>query len=461
MSQTVFFLGSHPAISTVEVVAAGERLGWQATWDTSRLPVVLIGEGAFPSPAKIQPLLGGTMMIGTLRATFPAFPQPEDVLEVIPELQEERSGKRLIGVSAFPYTSLASSGGVSAQTTSSEFTVLRKTVNSDTGTYGRISADVRAFSMALKRAVGRKGTRVVFPAARRSDLSTAQLLHNGLPKDGTALVFLVAPERVDLVTVDTIQDIENYARRDRGRPYADPGRGMLPPKVAQMLINMSRVPPDGTLYDPFCGVGTIPMEAALMGLNVIASDISPTQVERTQQNLHWLATAYSERFPPSVSDESAIIHDSTGAHAGVPYRGKAQVFVHDMTKGAPSLKANIVHAVVTEGWLGPARSASPLPHEAEKVFSDVSELLHSTFERVRPVVRSGGSFVVTVPAFRVKKRLFRFPLEQLSSPGWKQESLVPSAWRDHTIFRDAAQGTLLYGRPDAIVLREVVRFVRA
>lgn len=412
MSQTtVFFLGSHPAISAAELVAAGERLGWNATWDASRLPVALSSDGALPSPTSIQPLLGGTTMIGTLRATFPAFPEPDDVLEEIPELQQEHAGKRLIGVSAL-LCSAKPEGRSGAE----------------------LASDIRTFAMELKRAVGRKGTRIVFPAAKRSDLSTAQLLHNGLPAGGTVLMFLVAPERVGVITIDTIQDIESYARRDRGRPAADPGRGMMPPKVAQMLINLSRVPAGGVLYDPFCGVGTIPMEAALLGLNVIASDISPIQAERTKENLAWLATA----FPSGKTS--------------------TQVFVHDMTKGVLPLKANLVHAIVTEGWLGPARNSSPLPQETEKMFSKVSELLRNAFERTRPVIRSGGSFVVTVPAFRVKKRLFRFPIEQLSASGWRQESLVPDGWRNHAIFRNATQGTLLYGRPDAIVLREIVRF---
>lgn len=416
---TVFFLGSHPALSAAELFAAGERFGWDATWDPSRLPVALSSDGILPSPADMQPLLGGTTMIGTLRATFPRFPEPDDVLEAIPELQQEHKGKRLIGVSALAlHPSGASGVGLPHSRSQSDSLV----------------DNVRGFAMELKRAVGRKGTRVVFPPSRRSDLSTAQLLHNGLPHGGVALMFLVAPDRVDLVTIDAIQDIENYARRDRGRPYADPGRGMVPPKVAQMLINLSRVPAGGILCDPFCGVGTIPMEAVLLGLNVIASDISPTQVERTKENLSWLA----EVFPSAKTS--------------------TQVFVHNMTKGVLPLKANLVHAIVTEGWLGPARNSSPLALETKKIFSKVSELLRNAFERTRAVIHSGGSFVVTVPAFRVKKRLFRFPLEQLSAAGWKQESLVPDGWRDHAIFRDAAQGTLLYGRPDAIVLREIVRF---
>jgi hypothetical protein len=68
--------------------------------------------------------------------------------------------------------------------------------------------------------------------------------------------------------------------------------------------------------------------------------------------------------------------------------------------------------------------------------------------------------VVTSPAFRVKKRLLHFPLDALKVRGFVREPLVPSDWQ-HPLFREAhGRGTLLYGRPDAIVLRELVRFRR-
>lgn len=381
-------------------------------------------------------MLGGTIMIGTLRETFPTFPDASTILSAIPELREERQGKRLIGVSAL---ALNRSEAPEPERSS----VRGEATGSGLPYPGQESADlstaVRTLAMELKRSIGLKGTRVVFPPAKRPDLSTAQLLHNRLPKDGVAIFLLVSPERVDLVTVDTIQDIEAYARRDRGRPYADPGRGMLPPKVAQMLINLSLVSSGGAVYDPFCGVGTIPMEALLMGFRVIASDSSPTQVERTKENVAWV----SEQLP---------------SHAPEPQA--PHVFVHDVGKESPDFLHGFVDAIVTEGWLGPARTSAPLPREADDIFQKVQTLLQNLLQSTEVLLKPGGRVVITLPAFRVKKRLLHFPLEKFRPSGWTQEPLVPDTWRSEPLFREASRGTLLYGRPDAIVLREIVRLRR-
>lgn len=444
---SVFFLGSHPALSAAELAAYADRSGCRARWDLSRLPVILLGEGDFLAPTDMQRALGGTTMIGTLRATLDHWPTPEDILREVPEVAELRQGKRLIGLSALALNPNGTRGpGLSSPGDASRVA-------------GRASSDrtrqIRELAMSLKRTIGMKGTRVVFPGAKRSDLSTAQLFHNRLPRDGTALFFLVAPKRVDLVTVDAIQDIEAYARRDRGRPHADPGTGMLPPKVAQMLINLSLGPPasatrpsssrseatagrpGGTIYDPFCGVGTIPMEALLMGLTVAASDASPKQVERTRENLGWLSRVFQ--------DSGLMAQNS-------------KVFVHDIAKALPPVDRGSIDAIATEGWLGPPLRHSPSPKEINRIAAEVLGLLLALLQHALPLLRPGGCLVLTVPAFRVGKRLLHFPIEDIRVRGWARESLVSDAWMSHPLFREAARGTLLYGRPDAIVLREIVRF---
>lgn len=440
MDTKVFFLGSHPALSAAELAAYAERHHLSVSWDLSRLPVALLGHGVFPAARLVpqsgevrstlvgmQEGLGGTTMIGTLRATLGALPKPAEVFRLVPEILERREGKRLIGLSALPCpTERVGSRGTRA-------------VGADDGEHGTragLADEMRRLSMELKRAMDMKGTRVVFPPARRSDLSTAQLYHNDLPQHGTAIFFLVGPERVDLVTIDSIQDITAYAQRDRGRPAADPGSGMLPPKVAQMFLNFSLTPPGGTVYDPFCGVGTIPMEAALMGLTVIASDVSPTQVERTRANLEWL-----RHFENPL-----------------PHFPEARLFVHDITKGAVPIGVGVFDGLVTEGWLGPARTTAVLPHDAENVFTKAGTLLAQLLHTIEAAVRGGGRAVIALPAFRSKRRVFHFPLERLRTTGWVVEPLVPAAWIGHPLFRSGQRGTLLYGRPDAHVLREIVRF---
>jgi tRNA (guanine6-N2)-methyltransferase len=63
------------------------------------------------------------------------------------------------------------------------------------------------------------------------------------------------------------------------------GPGTLHPPVAAALAVIS-APAAGTLLDPFCGDGTIAIEAALArpGLTVVASDIDPLRVRNARQN---------------------------------------------------------------------------------------------------------------------------------------------------------------------------------
>ena len=69
--------------------------------------------------------------------------------------------------------------------------------------------------------------------------------------------------------------------------------------------------------------------------------------------------------------------------------------------------------------------------------------------------------VVALPAFRVDKRIVRAPfmqeeLRKFLPKGYSVENLVPEGWVNPA-FRDAGQGMMLYGRPDAVILRDIVR----
>ncbi len=92
-----------------------------------------------------------------------------------------------------------------------------------------------------------------------SELSTAQVGKLALHE------FHIIPHGKEsiLAITDGIQDYEEWNKRDYGRPHSDPKRGMLPPKLARMMVNLAGADGEGkTLLDPFCGSGTILMEAA-------------------------------------------------------------------------------------------------------------------------------------------------------------------------------------------------------
>lgn len=81
-----------------------------------------------------------------------------------------------------------------------------------------------------------------------------------------------------------------WYKRDRLKPFADSRKGMLPPKIARIMVNLALgkdLGPNQILLDPFCGSGNILMEAGLLGLNLLGGDIDPNQLEGTKKNLNW------------------------------------------------------------------------------------------------------------------------------------------------------------------------------
>ena len=87
---------------------------------------------------------------------------------------------------------------------------------------------------------------------------------------------------------------DSYAgRAPTDRPFFQPGS--LDPRQAKLMISLAhrRSAETKTVVDPFCGTGGIAIEAALQGIEVLASDLDPRMVEGTLENLEWAGTSAS------------------------------------------------------------------------------------------------------------------------------------------------------------------------
>ena len=74
-------------------------------------------------------------------------------------------------------------------------------------------------------------------------------------------------------------------RRPRKRPVFHPST--MPPKIARCMVNLSRVPPGGTFLDPFCGVGGVLIEGAVVGCNVLGIDADRRMLRGARKNLRY------------------------------------------------------------------------------------------------------------------------------------------------------------------------------
>ena len=147
---------------------------------------------------------------------------------------------------------------------------------------------LQASGLSLKKSIKKTGRNVRLIPNKSLELNTAQVLHNHLTgPTGWELVIIKNDQKTIIAQTVKGQDIESYTRRDRHRPKRDAKVGMLPPKLAQIIINLAAglLPEDKlesiceipagepiprpelgqTLLDPFCGTGVVLQEAALMG----------------------------------------------------------------------------------------------------------------------------------------------------------------------------------------------------
>ena len=62
----------------------------------------------------------------------------------------------------------------------------------------------------------------------------------------------------------------------------------MPPRLARIMVNLSACTPGKTLLDPFCGVGTVLLEALLANAKVVGVDTNSWCVKAADENLEWL-----------------------------------------------------------------------------------------------------------------------------------------------------------------------------
>jgi len=83
-----------------------------------------------------------------------------------------------------------------------------------------------------------------------------------------------------------------YSRLPSKRPAQSPHA--LHPKLARAMVNLTGAMPGEMLLDPFCGIGSILMEASLLGINSIGIDIMYKWIEGASINLHWIEDKISD-----------------------------------------------------------------------------------------------------------------------------------------------------------------------
>jgi tRNA G10 N-methylase Trm11 len=304
----------------------------------------------------------------------------------------------------------------------------------------------RRLGMFIKRAMQDSGAsiRLVLPEFNALALASVVVTKNLLLSKGAEICVLAGIDRVYTAKTMAVQDFEDYGRRDYQRPVRDEKQGMIPPKVAQVMLNFIGAKPGHTLLDPFCGIGTIVQEGALLGYRVLGTDLNAQAIAGSEKNLEWFRNRY--KIPKGK------YHLET-----VDAREVSRVVDNLINiKAFPK-----VDDIVTEGTLGPMYGKYPKAEEIAKNFEDLKQLYLSAFKEFAKFLSKDSKIVMCLPAYKKNAREYeQFPhLDQLTALGYNLKDLIPvDLAKSMPFLKLTERNTAVYDRKDQIVAREIVTF---
>ena len=275
-------------------------------------------------------------------------------------------------------------------------------------------------ALKLKRFLVKNGHGVRVVPNKTAVLSSATVYHNKLWSETK---FELIKFKKSYYHVVQVQNIDAYAERDQARPARDAKVGMLPPKLAQILINLCGDLPAGSrLLDPFCGTGVVLQEALLMGYTPYGTDLSERMAEYTQRNLEWLINRARTDSP---------------AQDFVITQGDATSFQWE----AP------IDAVACEGYLGRPMSLPPAEVKLKQEKQECRTIILGFLSNLSGQIAAGTPVVMAVPAWlRPNGTYERLNLlDEIQELGYNVKS-----------FRNLGADDLLYHRERQVVAREII-----
>lgn len=384
-----FILGNFPLISASEIEAVFGLTDAKVAYE----PPILIADLSDFEPDVAIKRLAGTIKIG--QEISGNLTEEELVDRVVDELRII-NGKIIFGLSYY-------------------------------GAAGRGDAAffVGSLGKRIKQALKERGASVRHVFNREAVLSSVTVSKNSLDTKGREFLIVKQGNKFSLAQTLAVQPFEEWGGRDFGRPGRDDLSGMLPPKLARMMINLSGADMNSTLLDPFCGSGTIINEAALIGYKkIIGSDISEKAIEDSKKNFEWL----KEKNIIQSSPEARFIHSS----------------ISDLLS---HISGNEIDVIVAEPYLGKPLKGNESEQFLRAQIEELKKLYLETFSVFKELLKKGGTIIFIIPCFKSRNNWLRVDCSsEIKKLGFIAEPFFQN------------NGFLLYARPDQKVGREIWRF---
>ncbi|MBI5530358.1 MAG: hypothetical protein HY918_02550 [Candidatus Doudnabacteria bacterium] len=310
---------------------------------------------------------------------------------------------------------------------------------SDFGHSNNIFSEPKRLGMMIKKGLTETGAsvRLVLPEFNSLALASVVVTKNLLLQKGAEICILAGNDVVYTAKTIAVQDFEDYGRRDYQRPARDEKQGMIPPKVAQIMINLANCKPNDTILDPFCGIGTLLQEGILLGYKMLGSDINKKAIKGSEQNLEWFRNRY--KISP----------------------GKYHLETADAREIPKLLAAQKVCAVVSEGTLGPIYGSYPKQGEIEQNFKDLTSLYQDCLKEFANLLPSKGRIVMCIPAYKKTRETYEMlpSLDFIKPLGYNLVDIIsPNLAKKMKFLKLTDRSTAIYDRKDQVVAREIVIF---
>ncbi len=391
--KSVFILGRQPAIGRAELesLLGAEHvapLGEQAmACDIAPGEITFARIGSSIRLAKVLTAIDATQWPAIARYLADAFPEHLDYLPA--------EGKLKLGLSVF---------GLNVTT-----------------------QQLFRTGLELKKICKKAGRSVRLVPNTEPALSSAAVLHNQLTSElGWELLLIKDGNKTWLAQTTAVQDITAYAHRDQNRPKRDARVGMLPPKLAQTIVNLATGPlaPDDetVVLDPFCGTGVILQEALLMGYGAYGTDLEQRMVDYSRENLEWLAV-HGKETTPQLEAGDATTHQ----------------WAHPFS------------VVASETYLGRPLSGWPAADKLHEIIGTCNVIIEKFLKNLAAQTKPGQRLCLAVPAWRgPNDRVHRLSLlDHLEEIGYNRQR-----------FEHVRDADLVYFRPEQLVARELLVITR-
>ncbi len=250
----------------------------------------------------------------------------------------------------------------------------------------------------------------------RHGLSSAVLSH----KKMTEYAIIQTAAASYIARTLAVQNIDAWTFKDREKPYANRKKGMLPPKLARIMLNLATggKKTDGIVYDPFCGTGTILIEALEAGFTVAGSDTDAESVAGARQNTEWF-----------ISEREL----TTTAH----------IFQADVSRAQLPIREKISY-LVSEPFLG---KQTPQPDQLGGIFKGLEKMYLGAFRHWRELLVPGAKIVCIFPC-----------VQKATTPGYPDAHLHKLIDKLAEIGYTTTSETVVYHRPQAVISREIYQF---